>query len=229
MLRYGIEAPYVPLSFIAATVVFAVIGIITTDVVWLAVALVFLLQAAIFLYTTIWGKLRIWSRLLDDLNLRGDESLLDLGCGRGAVLVTAAERLPRGTAVGIDLWRSQDQSGNSPEVAEGNAAAAGVADRVRLDTGDMTKLPYEDGTFDVVTSALAVHNIASAVGRETAVREALRVLRPGGRLVIVDFRHVKDYQRVAADQHDVKVRGLGPGYWYGGPWSASSALLATKT
>ncbi len=191
-------------------------------------AVIMLAQAAIFLHTTARGKFHVWAGLLDDLALTGDESLLDLGCGRGAVLVAAAQRLPRGTAVGIDLWRSRDQSGNSPELAMANAKAMGVADRVQLDTGDMTALPYPDGRFDVVTSALAVHNIPTAEGRETAIREALRVVRPGGRLVLVDFRHVDDYRKSLDGQRDVRVHKLGPSYWYGGPWAATSALLATK-
>jgi arsenite methyltransferase len=171
----------------------------------------------------------VWDRLLDDLHLQGDESVLDLGCGRGAVLIAAARRLTQGSAVGIDIWRSQDQSGNRPEVAAANAAAAGVSERLRLDTGDMTDLPYESDTFDVVTSALAVHNIPTAAGRAAAIREAVRVLRPGGRLVIVDFRHINDYLRALPDQQGAAVRRLGPAYWYGGPWTAASALLLTKS
>lgn len=85
--------------------------------------------------------------------------------------------------MGLDLWRSRDQTGNRPLTAERNARSAGVSERVRFDTGDMTNLPYEDETFDLVTSALAIHNIATAEGRETAMREALRVLRPGQNLV----------------------------------------------
>ena len=100
---------------------------------------------------------------------------------------------------------------------------------MRFDTGDMTALPYEDAAFDVVTSALAVHNIKKAEGRRAAVAEAVRVLRPGGRLVLVDIRNIDEYRKVVAGQRDVSVRKLGPRYWYGGPWMAASALLATKS
>ncbi len=70
----------------------------------------------------------------------------DLGCGRGAVAIALADRLPAGTVVGLDLWRSRDQTGNRPLTAERNARSAGVSERVRFDTGDMTNLPYEHET-----------------------------------------------------------------------------------
>jgi arsenite methyltransferase len=53
-------------------------------------AILFLCSAAIYLDTTLCGKFTVWSRLLDRLGLRGDERVLDLGCGRGAVLLAAA-------------------------------------------------------------------------------------------------------------------------------------------
>lgn len=227
--RYGIEAPYVPLFLGLGAVVALVLAGVTRSWWWLLVAAVLLAQVAMFLHTTLLGKLVVWNELLDGLRLRGDERLLDLGCGRGAVLVAAARRLPDGEAHGVDLWRSKDQSGNDPETARANAAAAGVADRVVLHTADMTELPFPDGGFDVVTSALAIHNIPSEDGRTLAVREALRVLRSGGRLVVADISHAKDYAAVLRPLADeVTTRGLGPRYWYAGPWMATRLLTARK-
>lgn len=154
-----------------------------------------LAQAGLYLHTAMRGKVRVWRSELDRLGLRGNEQLLDLGCGRGAVLIEAARHLPAGRAVGVDLWRSQDQSGNDPGVTLANARAAGVADRVELHTADMTALPFPDGSFHVVTSALAIHNIPTPEGRHQALAEAVRVLRPGGRLLIADFRYTADYYR----------------------------------
>jgi protein-S-isoprenylcysteine O-methyltransferase Ste14 len=56
------------------------------------------------LYTTLRGKFVVWAELLDKLGLRGDERILDLGCGRGAVLLLAAQHLTTGRAVGVDLF-----------------------------------------------------------------------------------------------------------------------------
>jgi SAM-dependent methyltransferase len=49
------------------------------------------------------GKFEVWARLLTRLGLHGDERVLDLGCGRGAVLLAAAKVLPRGSVVGVDI------------------------------------------------------------------------------------------------------------------------------
>lgn len=89
------------------------------------------------------------------LALRGDEHLLDVGCGRGVVLMLAAERLPVGRAVGLDLWLTTDQSGNSEQATWRNADLEGIGARIELHTGDMRRLPFPDASFDVVTSSLA--------------------------------------------------------------------------
>jgi ubiquinone/menaquinone biosynthesis C-methylase UbiE len=86
----------------------------------------------------------------------------------------AAQRLPRGRAVGIDVWSAKDQSGNAEQVTRQNADLEGVADRVELHTADMRQLPFEDGSFDVVVSSLAIHNISGAGERAKALHEAAR-------------------------------------------------------
>jgi SAM-dependent methyltransferase len=117
-------------------------------------------------------------------------------------------------------------SGYSPGATLANAAAAGVADRVEVHTADMTALPFADGSFDVVTSALAIHNIPSPEGRYRAVDEAMRVLRPGGQLLVADFWPMA--RKYAAHIGQGTLRGLGPGYWYGGPWLGTTLLHAVK-
>src|SRR5262245_15159142 len=146
-----------------------------------------------FVYATRAGKFAVWSELLDRLELKGDERLLDIGCGRGAVLLMAAQRLPRGRAVGVDVWSTTDQSGNAVEVTRQNAALEGVAERVELHTADMRQLPFDDGSFDVVVSSLAIHNVSGAGDRARALSEAARVLKKGGKLVIADIRHSRVY------------------------------------
>ncbi len=225
-LRYGIEAPYVPGGFAAGGAAGLLIGGVGGVPALAVVGTVLLAQAAVFLHTTVRGKVLVWEEELDRLSLRGDERLLDLGCGRGAVLIAAAARLPTGRAVGVDLWRSQDQSGNDIAVTRTNAENAGVVDRVELHTADMSELPFADHSFDVVTSALAIHNIPTAAGRQRALDEALRVLRPGGRLLIADFRHTSTYRRHLGPA--AASRRLGCRYWYGGPWAATTMVTAIQ-
>ena len=141
-----------------------------------------------------YGKVRERERLLDLLTWTGRERVLDVGCGRGLLLLGAAKRLTTGgTAAGIDLWQKEDLSGNRPEATMENARLEGVADRVDVHTADMRKMPFPDGFFDTVLSMNAIHNIYSAPGRATAIAEICRVLKPGGTVLIVDIRHIRQY------------------------------------
>jgi arsenite methyltransferase len=234
---YGFDAPYVPMMLGASGLGLGSLLLLGQIRRWrvvagltLAMALQFLLGTASFVYTTRCGKFAAWEELLLDLGLQGDERVLDLGCGRGAVLLMAAQLVPRGKAVGVDLWRTADQSGNSPEVTSANARAEGVADLVELETADLRDLPFAAATFDAVVSSQAIHNIPSSEGRARAIDEALRVLKPGGRLMIADFRSTDEYARRLEDHGllDVEHRRLGWRFWYGGPWTASKLVSVRK-
>lgn len=186
--------------------------------------------AGSYLYSSLRGKFAVWAEVLEELRLRGDERLLDIGCGRGAVLLLAARRLPAGRAVGVDVWRRRDQTGNTRTAAEHNATLEGVADRVEFVDADARDLPFPNGSFDIVVSSLAIHNIASADGRNQALREAVRVLRPGGQLRVVDQRvtHYVDTLR-AASCVEITVRRLDWRMWFGTPGDPLTLLSATKT
>jgi ubiquinone/menaquinone biosynthesis C-methylase UbiE len=140
-------------------------------------------------------KLRARDRLLDSLSLAGTERVLDVGCGRGLLLIGASKRVPKGRVVGLDLWRTMDQSGNSPDVTRANAAAEGAPDNITLETGDMTKMPFEDAMFDLVVSSWAIHNVPTEEGRTATLREIARVLKPGGRVAILDIGPGRTYAR----------------------------------
>lgn len=186
-------------------------------------------NAGLYIQANLSGKFRVWEELLDGLQLDGNETVLDMGCGRGVVLLAAARRLPRGRVIGVDMWREADQTGNSAKVTIANAVLEGVADRVEVHTADITALPLKDNSVDVVVSSLAIHNIPGSDGRRRALREAVRVLRPGGRLAIADLwwtRQHADYLREMC-WHDVSCRGLGWRMWYGGPWR-TRVVTATK-
>jgi ubiquinone/menaquinone biosynthesis C-methylase UbiE len=212
------------------TVAYLVLAIYQGKVWPFLAAVVMAAVTAYYLHFTLRGKFLVWAELLDQLDLRGDERILDLGCGRGAVQLMAAQHLTTGRAVGVDLWRRADQSGNSAEAARRNAVAEGVADRVELHTGDMTVLPFENDSFDVVVSSLAIHNIPWRAGREKAIDEAVRVLRPGGRLLIADVRATRQYQLRLAKlgMADVARPELGWRFWWCGPWVATLVVTATK-
>lgn len=150
-------------------------------------------MAAWMLYDSKLGKTREREQFLDKLAWRGDERVLDVGCGLGLFLIGAAKRVSTGRAVGIDKWQQEDLSGNCAAGTLDNARIAGVADKVEVHTDDARKLPYDDASFDVVLSSVALHNIYDEGERKTAVREIARVLKSGGRVLIVDVRHIRQY------------------------------------
>ncbi|OEV08503.1 class I SAM-dependent methyltransferase [Streptomyces nanshensis] len=175
------------------------------------------------------GKFEAWGPVLQGLGLRGDEEVLDMGCGRGAVLLSVAKLLPGGRATGIDIWRA-DQTGNSPDATWRNAELEGVSERIEVCTGDMTHMPFDDGRFDVIVSSLAIHNVSTMAGRLAAVDEAVRVLRPGGRLAVADIGFTKRYAARLRESgmNGVSRRSLGWRFWWGGPWLATWLVTATK-
>jgi ubiquinone/menaquinone biosynthesis C-methylase UbiE len=177
------------------------------------------------------GLFVVWAELLDRLELIGDERLLDIGCGRGAVLLMAAQHLPRGRVVGIDIWSAKDQSGNAEQVTRRNAELEGVTERVELHSANMRELPFNDCSFAVVVSSLAIHNVSGAGDRANALREAARVLKNDGKLAIADIRYTRTYAS-ELDAYGLKVtdhRSLGARFWYAAaPWAATHLVVAIK-
>ena len=142
---------------------------------------------ATVLWGSLVGKLRLRNKIFENISLRGDEKILGVGCGHGLLLVAAAKRLDKGgKTFGVDIWKSADQAGNSPQATRRNAEIEGVADRLEITTADARRLPFADGTFDIIGSSWVLHNIIRPKERKKALAEIVRVLKPGGTVLIVD-------------------------------------------
>jgi len=173
-----------------------------------------MLMAVLMVFGSKVLKVRLRERLLDKIPWRGDERVLDVGCGRGLMLIGVAKRLTSGSVTGVDLWQAEDQSGNNPETTRANARAEGVEGRIQIQTGDARQLPFEANQFDAVVSSWAVHNIYQRVGRELALREIVRVLKPGGRLLLVDIRHACEYADFLKQAALADVQLSAPNYLF---------------
>jgi len=228
--RYGVDAPYLLPVAGVVSIANVVVAAMSRSVGPVIAACAVLVSVGLALHTSRRGKFLVWTELLDDLQLEGDERILDLGCGRGAVLLATAKRLNRGHAIGVDIWNRFDQSGNSVDSTRRNAEAEGVSGRVAPLTANMMALPFHAATFDVVVSNVAIHNIKDRIGRTAAVDEAVRVLRPGGRLLLADLSGTRAYERrlVGLGMAEIGRRGLGWRMWWGGPWRATHLVTATK-
>jgi SAM-dependent methyltransferase len=119
------------------------------------------------------GLRRIWADLI---GVEPTDRILDLGCGTGALTAELAGRLTQGTIVGLDA---------APAMIA-VAARKRASGRCCFRTGCVEALPFESGEFDIVVSSMTFHHLPLEVKRQ-ALAESLRVLRPGGRLVVIDL------------------------------------------
>lgn len=118
------------------------------------------------------------ARLIDQAGLRGGHRVLDIGCGTATLTLLVKKACPGAEVVGLD---------GDPkilDIARRKAADAGLA--VTFDQGMASALPYPDSSFDRVLSSLMFHHLARD-DKGLALREAFRVLRPGGELHLADW------------------------------------------
>jgi ubiquinone/menaquinone biosynthesis C-methylase UbiE len=226
---YGIDAPTVVRNLALGGVAALALAVVLVFVAGGAALIAFLLgvgllaAAAAMVLSSRILKLRERDRILAAIPWRGDERVLDVGCGRGLMLIGAAHHLATGKAVGVDVWSARDQTGNRPAATRTNARIEGVGDRVEVLDADARELPFEDASFDVVLSSIVVHNIPTHAGRVAAIREITRVLKPGGRVAILDIWNTRTYARLFSDLGLANVRRSGPRFLF------SSARLVTAS
>jgi len=111
------------------------------------------------------------------------EDVLDVGCGTGTLAVAAARAAPGVTVTGLDA--------DASILVRARKKAAGAALEIGFDEGRSTALPYADASFDLVVSTLFFHHLPDDAKRQTAA-ELVRMLRPGGRLVVGDLGQPQD-------------------------------------
>jgi len=108
---------------------------------------------------------------------------LDIACGTGDLSIDAAEKYPEITVNGVDFVREMIQVGQK------KVNQKKVAKRIHLLTGDALRLPFRDNSFDVAAMAFGIRNIPD---RQNALREMLRVVVPGGQVMILEMTFTRN-------------------------------------
>ena len=129
---------------------------------------------------------------------------LDVGCGSGALTIACAKRNPKSEMLGIDRW-GKEYASFSKNLCENNSKAEGVSNTSFMQ-GDACKLPFEDETFDAVTSNYVYHNIPSN-DRQSILLETLRTLKKGGTFAIHDIMSKGRYGDMQAFAEKLKSMG----------------------
>ena len=150
-----------------------------------------------------WGEMlfgRSRAALLDEVfsRLRGDESVLDAGCGSGYLSLPIAAKLTTGTVFCLDL------SGEMLAGLERRAAKAGLDGRVRKVQAPAESSGLDDASMDLVVCNNVLHELSDA---EACVAEWARVLKAGGRMFISDFRATRPLSLMMSHRHGEEAHG----------------------
>ena len=178
---------------------------------WYAIKVIFAILALLCALATVYFLLArrlfaaeggdMQSRVLDELLNRitwgGTGEALDIGCGSGALSIRIAKKYPESRVTGIDYW------GNGwsycKEQCEKNARTEGVESRLSFRQASASALPFEDESFNLVVSNLTFHEVKDSASKLDVVREALRVVKPGGVFVFQDLFLLRRYYGAPED------------------------------
>ena len=132
--------------------------------------------------------------------------MLDIGCGSGAMSILCVKKFRKCTVTGMDYWGSGWDYGK--EQCEKNAQLE-KAKRCEFVQGDARNIPFPDKSYDAVISNFVFHEIRTEKDKRRLVREALRVLKPGGVFALQDmFGSKRLYGNMEEFVEELKAEGI---------------------
>jgi arsenite methyltransferase len=205
---YGVDAPYVIRNLFLGAAACLLLGFFLPRHIhlgqvdflprpmFLVTGTLLAIEGLLFILYVKFGKFRHRDTMLSLHQWRGDEQVLDVGCGRGLLLAGAAKLLnANGQATGIDIWSTHDMGGNSEAATRHNLELEGLSERCTLLGLPAQAMNFPDGTFDVILSNLCLHNIYDRKLRGQALQQIVRVLKPGGTAILSDYKLTGSYAK----------------------------------
>ena len=173
------------LGAVFSALAFLLIWLAAAAALFFAVALYF--AYARYLFSPRGGNVqdKIWDLAVSNLDWNGEGKALDIGCGNGALTIKLARKFAGAQVTGIDFWGERWEYSKS--TCEANSKTAGVAERTVFQKASASKLPFTDKSFDAAVSNLCFHEVADAKDKRELIREALRVVKKGGKFAFQDL------------------------------------------
>jgi len=147
----------------------------------------FILSYSIYQFASFGGNYqsKIHDLIVSKLNSQRKEKILDIGSGSGSLIIKLAKTFPEAALTGIDYWGGNWEYSRTQ--CQQNAKIEGVADRIDFLKASAAELPFSDNEFDSIVSCLTFHEVKDRKNKPEVMKEALRVLKPGGEFVFLDL------------------------------------------
>ncbi|MBE7121715.1 class I SAM-dependent methyltransferase [Bacillus cereus] len=161
----------------------ALSGMIALPFIYIA----FILSYSVYQFSAFGGNYqsKIHDLIVTKVNSDGEGKILDIGTGSGSLIIKLAKAFPKSFLTGIDYWGGNWEY--SKAQCQQNAEIEGGSDRIVFLKASAAELPFNDGEFDMVVSCLTFHEVKDRENKSEVIKEALRVLKPGGEFVFIDL------------------------------------------
>jgi ubiquinone/menaquinone biosynthesis C-methylase UbiE len=128
---------------------------------------------------------RIQDLVLNHLDWDGNGDIIDIGCGNAPLTIKVAKKYTNAKVTGIDYWGKMWEY--SMQVCEKNAKIEEVEDRITFQKASASALPFGEGSFDAAVSNLVFHEVSDTKDKREVIKEALRVVKKGGKFAFQDL------------------------------------------
>lgn len=128
---------------------------------------------------------KIHDLIVTKVELEGKGKILDIGTGSGSLIIKLAKAYPESQLTGIDYWG--DDWEYSKAQSQRNAEIEGVSNQINFLKASAANLPFINDEFDTIVSCLTFHEVKDEKNKTIVMKEALRVLKPGGDFVFLDL------------------------------------------